>query len=276
MVRLRSLHDALTEEAIAGGAEQLPPQVVKSAGRAFQILELFDVLRRKATLTEISELLQYPQSSTTMLLRSLVSLGYLNYDKDARTYITSSRVALLGKWASSMLVGDGWITNVMGRINDLTGQAVVLATRKGLMSQYIHVVQATAAVRLFVVQGTTRSLIRSGTGYALLAEVPDPEIVRIVMRVNAERGVNDEVIKHSEVIETIQTVRENGYALTARLVMPESGMLAMPLPMWLTNELGEPAAIGIGAAASVILERKSEFLAILREELKGPQKTAAA
>src|SRR3546814_4827584 len=50
---------------------------------------------------EIADALGYPQSSTSALLRSLVGMGYLNYDAHARTYITSSRVALLGSWVNS-------------------------------------------------------------------------------------------------------------------------------------------------------------------------------
>tara|TARA_R110000772_G_scaffold73034_4_gene159023 strand:- start:4144 stop:4959 length:816 start_codon:yes stop_codon:yes gene_type:complete len=270
MVQLRNLRDALTEETIAGGAEPLPPLVIKSVGRTLQILELFDVLQRKATLMEIAELLNYPQSSTSMLLRSLVIMGYLNYDNSARTYIISPRAALLGKWVSSALVGDGRITRVMRKINERTGQAVVLATRNELMSQYIHVAQATAAVRLFVVQGTRRSLVRSGTGYALLAGLPDDEIIRITMRINADGGVGGDLVQHAEVIAAVHEVREKGYALTMGLVMPESGMLAMPLSPSLAQEVNEPAVIGIGAAASVLAERHAEFLAVLQEE-NGPQ-----
>jgi DNA-binding IclR family transcriptional regulator len=264
---LRSLRDALTEEQIAGDSGALPPQVIKSAGRALQILELFDVLQRRATVMEVAELLGYPQSSTTMLLRSLVAMGYLNYDRRARTYITSSRVALLGKWAATTLVGDGSLTHVMRRINERTGQSVVLAARYGLMARYIHVVQATAAVRLFVVQGSVRPLIRSGTGYALLASLPDPDIMRVVMRVNAEGGVNGEMVKQADVLAQVREVREKGYAFTIGLLTPDAGVLAMPLPAWLAREADQPAVIGIGAAASVLNERLEELVEILREEL---------
>lgn len=263
----RSLREALTEDRIAGGSETLPPTVIKSAGRALQILELFDVLQRRATVMEVAELLGYPQSSTTMLLRSLVTMGYLNYDRHARTYITSSRVSLLGKWAASALVGDGTITHVMRRINERTGQAVVLAERHGLMSRYIHVMQATAAVRLFVVQGATRPLVRSGTGYALLAGLPDSEVMRIVMRVNAEGGVDGNTISQSDVLAAVQGVRDNGFVCTVGVVTPEAGVLAMPLPKWLAADADHPAAIGIGATASVLKDRRDELIAVLREEL---------
>src|SRR3546814_5492035 len=75
-------------------------KTVKSAGRVLEILEYFDDLQRQSTVMEIADALGYPQSSTSALLRSLVGMGYLNYDAHARTYITSSRVALLGSWVN--------------------------------------------------------------------------------------------------------------------------------------------------------------------------------
>lgn len=267
MARARNLYDALPEDRIVGGATQLPAQVIKSAGRAVQILELFDVLQRRACVTEISSLLGYPQSSTTMLLRSLVTMGYLNYDSRMRTYVTSKRVALLGKWAASDMVGDGSITRVMRRVNERTGQAVVLATRSGQMARYIHVIQATASVRLFVVQGSVRPLVRSGTGYALLSLMPDPDVRRLIMRTNAEGGVEGELVRMSEVLENVQQVRERGYALTISLATPDAGMLAVPLPSWLAQETDHSGVIGIGAASSVLTEQRDEFVRILQEEL---------
>src|SRR3546814_12336581 len=64
---------------------RLPTSVVKSAGRALQILEYFDDARREANMIDISRALHYPESSTSILLRSLVALGY------ARTSVLSGK-----------------------------------------------------------------------------------------------------------------------------------------------------------------------------------------
>ena len=62
-------------ESISKGS-QLQRSTVKSAARVLAILEYFDDLQRPSTVTEIAEELTYPQSSTSALLRSLVSMGY--------------------------------------------------------------------------------------------------------------------------------------------------------------------------------------------------------
>ncbi len=54
---------------IVGSRPELPPGVVKSAGRVLQIFEFFDEVRREANVVEICATLGYPQSSTSALLR---------------------------------------------------------------------------------------------------------------------------------------------------------------------------------------------------------------
>src|SRR3546814_13983509 len=56
------------------------PSVVKSAGRVLRILEYFDSVQREACVSAISRTLKWPQPSTSVLINSLVSLGYLPND----------------------------------------------------------------------------------------------------------------------------------------------------------------------------------------------------
>ena len=80
--------------------------VVKSAARVIQIFEFFDTVRRECPVAEVADHYGWPHSSTSVLMRSLVTLGYLHYDSRRRTYLPSMRVAPLGDWVhSAMLVG---------------------------------------------------------------------------------------------------------------------------------------------------------------------------
>ena len=88
-------------------------KTVKSATRVIEILEFFDDLQAPATVMEVADSLGYPQSSTSALLRSLVALGYINYDAFKRTYVTSSRVALLGSWMKAQFLSEGAIITMM-------------------------------------------------------------------------------------------------------------------------------------------------------------------
>lgn len=241
---------------------QMGERTVKSAGRVLEILEFFDDIQRRSTVMEVADALGYPQSSTSALLRSLVSLGYLNYDRLARTYVTSSRVALLGSWVNSPFFAEGKIIGLMKEANERTGDTIVLATRYGLQVQYIHVIQATSPARLHMTLGTVRSLVNSGAGYAMLSTLSDSEVQRIVIRINAEAGEGEPHVNLRELLETLAQVRKRGYAFTCDRVTRGGGIIAAPLP-----QIGDQPrmVIGIGGISEVMRGRQEELAATLLE-----------
>jgi DNA-binding IclR family transcriptional regulator len=259
-----SLRIALGEQTIVGDADYVPDNAVKSAARVLQILELFDVLRREALVSEVTELLDFPQSSTSVLLRSMVTMGYMHYNRETRAYSPTTKVALLGNWVNSPLVGNGVLVQLMYRLNQRTGQAIILAARNQTVAEYIHVVQATSAARLFVVKGARRSLIASSAGLAFISSLSDPDIKRIAVRINAEAKSPEEIVSLQWLMGRVQEVRRDGYCMTNSLVTPGGGMLSMKLPK---TDGGEAFVIGIGAVNEVLLARKEEFVDIMREEI---------
>ena len=79
--------------------------VVKSARRVFEVLELFDRERRPLSLKEMCAALRLAPSSGAALLKSLVALGYLDYDRGTRSYFPTMRIAFLGQWVDEALFG---------------------------------------------------------------------------------------------------------------------------------------------------------------------------
>jgi DNA-binding IclR family transcriptional regulator len=80
--------------------------VVKSAARVLEVFEYFAGRRTPATVGEVCNALGYPQSSTSVLLKSLFTLGYLSYDQGSRRYSPSVKVATLGEWIPEELQAD--------------------------------------------------------------------------------------------------------------------------------------------------------------------------
>jgi len=246
-------------------------KLVKSAGRVLEILEYFDDLQRNSTVMEIANALGYPQSSTSALLRSLVSTGYLNYDARSRTYITSSRVALLGSWVNSPFFAEGAIISMMKEMNEQTNDTVVLGMRNGQHIQYIHVIQATSPARLHMTLGTARPIAASGSGYAALSTLSDQEVTRIIMRFNAEAEDGEPLIKTRDVLEKLAVIRQKGYAFTCDMVTQGGGIIAAPLP----RMAGQPQMIvGIGGISEVMRQREDFLAGVLKSQIErrfGPQ-----
>ncbi|WP_394658482.1 IclR family transcriptional regulator [uncultured Novosphingobium sp.] len=260
-MQLNRLSRALGEHHVVGCEDEDTDRVVKSAGRVLRILELFDVLKREALVSEVSELLEFPQSSTSVLLRSMVILGYLYFNPDTRAFGPTTRVALMGSWINGPMISDGTLTRLIDGVNKRTGQAVVLAVRNRIWSEYIHVAQATDPLRMFVVKGSRRPLVCSGTGLSLLAELPDSDIKRIALRYNAEA---DENVCLNTLLEQVNHTRARGWASSYDTVTPGGGMIAMRLPQFLNDER---IVLGIAGLTSVLRENEDRFVLAMQEEI---------
>jgi len=250
---------------VVGARPALPPGVVKSAGRVLQILEFFDDVRREVNVIEMCTVLGYPQSSTSALLRSLVLMGVLNYNRVTRMYSPTIRMALLGSWVNDRLFGSGQLVRLSDAINKRTGHAVLVATRNGRFAKYIHVVQATKLARLHITLGTERPLAASGTGYAILSTYSDAEVRKIVHAVNAYTTSREEFVSISELLVALARIRKRGYAYVPDLVTVGGGVIAMPLPR--IDQL-QPLVIGVGGISDVLTANEHEIVTVMREEVR--------
>ena len=70
-----ALHD-LPHDAVLVEQPSLPT-LVKSTARVLQIFDFFDEVQRPARVNEIAELLNVPQSLSSVLLKSLIKLGFI-------------------------------------------------------------------------------------------------------------------------------------------------------------------------------------------------------
>lgn len=207
-----------------------PPSSVKSAARVLQIFELFDTMRSPLKVGEIAARLDYPQSSTSVLLRSLVGLGYLAADPVARTFVPTPRIGLLGSWCVTDPMRSGGVHRLMDELSRATGQTIILAGRNGIYAQYFHVVQATRPLRLHVPVGSLRMFVWSTAGFVMLQDTKEAEIRALVRRTNAEAGPMQARISVADVLARIAQARQAGYGFSRALVTPGTGMICMRLP----------------------------------------------
>jgi DNA-binding IclR family transcriptional regulator len=215
---------------------------VKSAARCLQIIEILDSVRTGLNGRTISSILQIPTSSTDYILKTMVSLGHIDYDQGTRTYTLSHRIALLGSWLNSHLIREGPVVRTMDEICDHAGVNVILLTLNGLFTQVIHVVYPDRADQPFVPVGRSSPLLSSPSGYSLLSQMSDAEIKTLVRRYNAEQPNHDRLVDIGSLLAIIEQVRRDGYAFDAPT--GAGWVVAIPLP-----GLGgsQPLAIGVGS-----------------------------
>jgi DNA-binding IclR family transcriptional regulator len=241
--------------------------VVKSAERVLRILEYFDDVQRDARVTEIAKHLGLPQSSASVLLKSLTQLGYLDYDLDRRSFCPTARVTLLGAWLNEGSLFNGKLLRMLEEVSKLTCDTVILAMRNGIYSQYVHVIQATTTIRYHVPPNARRLLVWSGTGFALLSQSPESEIRALVARTNSEMFKSKKHIDSRAVIASVRQSRLAGYFVSHELVSRGAGALAMPLPQ-ARGSRTRRMAICVASVLGRIEQRERELVLLLQDTIR--------
>jgi DNA-binding IclR family transcriptional regulator len=231
---------------------------VKSARRVFEVLEYFDRQRRPLPLKEIIAVLGYPASSGSALLKSLVSLGYLDYDRERRTYFPTMRIAAVGQWVRDALFGDGALLEFMERLRLSTAETVILAAQSDVHAQYVHVLHSAEPLQFSVPPGARRPLAASGMGWVLLSAKSDVEIERLRRRANIAASVK---LDRETLMERVNEVRVRGYAFSKHTVSEGAGIIAALLP---SGPFGRTFAIGVGGPVSRLEQKEATIVAELR------------
>ncbi|MDP3855971.1 IclR family transcriptional regulator [Phenylobacterium sp.] len=234
---------------------------VKSARRVIEIMEYFDRVRRPLSLKEICDHLSYPVSSGATLLKSLVLLGYLEYDRRSRTYLPTMRIAVLGSWVPATLFGEIDMLPMMENLRNRTGETVILGTQSDLFAQYVHVVHSTEPLHYTPSPGIVRPLARSGVGQLLLSALPDADIDLLVRRINIADDQPANRIVLAEVMREVSAIRRQGYAYTRNLVTGGVGLVAILLPV---APFGRRFAIGLGGPVARLDARLEDHVKTLR------------
>lgn len=237
---------------------------IKSAQRTLAVFEYFQAHRRAATVGEIADALGMPQSSASMLLKSLLSLGYLDYAAATRKFRPTYRVAVLGSWLHTSLFDRGPLTDIAEALGRETRETASLGLQNGPHMQYVHIVESIEPVQLNIRVGTLRPMTCAAMGRVLLVPKKDPEIRAIVRRNNADATDDAHRVLEREFMAEIEEIRRQGYAESRGKMTPGANTIAMlvPLPSDAT-----PLAIGVGGPMERIGARRDTILAAMRRHL---------
>lgn len=235
---------------------------VKSAMRVFELLEAFERARRPLRVAEIVEELDAPQSSLSMLLKTLLNMGYLDFNPQTREYCPSVRVANLCEWTTHLPSRPTAIQEVMEKLASQTNETVLLGRIDGVQVQYAAVIHSRQTVRFVAVSGARRPLHRTALGICLLTTLVDDKISLLIRRYNAERESHVKPAHLDSVLQDVAVARGQGYYFSAGLVTPGAGVIATLLP---TPVRGQRYAVGIGGPIGRLKRRLSEHVEHLTE-----------
>ncbi|MGY4318790.1 MULTISPECIES: IclR family transcriptional regulator [Bradyrhizobium] len=241
--------------------------IVKSAMRSFAVLEFFRETKRAASVTEIASALEMPQSSTSVLLRSLVELNYLEYDRRTRRFIPSYRVNLLGDWIRRSPFRDQKLTDLMEELWTATGgETVMLGQQAGAAGmRYLHVVPGGNQLQFIANAGQVRPMVRTALGHVLLSQMPNTKIRGIIRRNNAEEPSQSARVREAAFLEEVERIRRRGFSESSGRTTPGANTIGMLVPL---PKRRAPLAIGIGGPIERIAAKREQIIEVMQSRLK--------
>ena len=162
---------------------------VKSATRALEVIELFGVHRHPLSVTEIANALAIPQSSSSVLMHALSSIGFVTRDRETRKYARGIRSVFLGNWLHDAIFPGGSLLGALDALSRDARANVRVGVRSGTHVRCVHVSWPdNSAERLRLTPGMMWLVCHDALGRALLATEADRDVYGIVRRDNAEEG----------------------------------------------------------------------------------------
>lgn len=249
-------------------------EVIKSVRRVAEVLEEFDRVRKPLGLKQICVALGCAPSSGAAVLKSLVTLGYLGYDRRTRTYLPTMRIAVFGEWLPQELFGRFDILPTLEELCRVSGMHAFLATQSDLYAQYVHVIASEReGQQINAKPGMLLPIARSSVGRLLLSTQSDEELDKLIRRVNFFEPRLELRIDLASLMPTLRAIRDQGYIFTRNLLTDGVGVIAMQIP---ASIFDRTLAIGFGGELEELERDPRHYVELLKEAVATISAAAAA
>lgn len=213
---------------------------VRQAANVVELLELFARLKRPATLSEISQELGWPRSSTFNLIGTLTELGYL-YEPRPRGghYPTPRWQLVVGQVAAAEPVPQA-VRRLLEELAAATGETVFVCGPAGSHAVVLDIVDSPAAIRYHVHVGKRLPIQATASGRAILSQYEPDERNAVLRRVAYERYQPTTLTDRASVEREIERSLERGFFQSLTEYTPDVSGIAVPLPL-----LGRRLAVAV-------------------------------
>jgi DNA-binding IclR family transcriptional regulator len=213
-----------------------PKSFVKSATRAFSVLEYFYRNRLPARAVEICRHLDLPVSSTKYLLTSLVESGYLTFDKTTKKYFPSILFTGFASWLSGIYPNGEVLRQLARETHQKLGATISITVQH---EQYMRalIIEMDGDVSPPSYDFRVRiPLVGSAGGLLVLASLPDREITELLNKEFARLHPDERQEKCNQTWQEVRQTRERGYSkkyhnLTIDDRITHLVVVCVPIPM---------------------------------------------
>ena len=186
--------------------------VVKSADRAFQILEAIGSRGSGTTHGELSKNLGIPKGSLSCLLSNLMDRDYVTYDRLSKLYMLGPKLLVLtGRYLSNLdivRIGRPIMKDLVTEVNE----DAELAVKDGVEILFLYKEECSQPLKYSIAIGERAPIYATSAGKAILAYLPDDEIDRYFSSVKLTAITRNTITKGAALRDELQDIRSKGLA----------------------------------------------------------------
>jgi DNA-binding IclR family transcriptional regulator len=228
-------------------AQARDPLFNRSVEKALAILEAFGGERRALSLAELAVSVGVTTSSAQRCVHTLVRLGYLRRDPQAKRWVLTPRALGL---AHAYLAGHALLEQATTHLIDLnqaSGESVSLSEPDGTNMMFIARFPSLKRFYIHMPLGRRLPMYCTASGRAYLSALPAAQAQRVLRRCDLKALTPYTLTEAATILKRIHEAREVGYAWSDQECYRGDLSIAAPL----LGIDGQPlAAVNISAPTS--------------------------
>lgn len=187
---------------------------VQAVMRAFRILDAVAAVGGEASLTEIARAAGLKTSTCHHLLATLIQCGYAAKRRGTRSYVLGSRILSLANLCLKEINLPQRAQRIIESLNVRTREAVQLAVLQGDDLVTVMRKETLSPIRVDAgTEGKTDAAHATATGKAILAWLPEPELLRLVKVKGLRSFTPNTIVELPKLMDELRLVRRHGYAM---------------------------------------------------------------
>jgi DNA-binding IclR family transcriptional regulator len=234
---------------------------MKTVRKTLAVLEAVVVAaRRGVTLKDIAAQQRLPMATTLRVLRILEEFGYVTRDS-AKQYQAGLRLWELGCAVVNRQDIVTVVRPALERLARETGETVSLAKYDRGEIVYLDKVNSPGPITMVLNIGERAPAYCVGTGKAILAWRPEPELAELLRR-RLQRFTTNTLTSEDALRKELHRIRVQGYAMNRGEYRPDVHGVAIPL-----TDYDGVVTLALGAAGPAG-RMKVERMAMIADRLK--------
>lgn len=192
---------------------QPPQNYLKTLARGLKVLSAFTPDHPALSLTRLAEYMALDPATVSRFVSTLEQLGYLRRDAHTRQYWLTTRVLDLGRAVDLSNELRAMARPHIEALAELTGETVELAARDAGQIVVLDTIESRQRVAVRGWVGRHLPLHSTAQGKVLLAELPVPELARVLDELTLTSFGPNTITTRAALEKELKRTARRGYGL---------------------------------------------------------------